>query len=56
MRLEHANGEAVDVYMPYRRRESGEFKYEDLFAAKGERVIFPEQPDDSGGGRQPPRD
>jgi hypothetical protein len=39
-RLEHADGEAVDVYLPYRKGLSGRIKYGSLFASPGERRIF----------------
>ena len=40
VRLEHANGEAVDVFLPYRRGQSGEYEYGELFAAGGGHDIF----------------
>jgi len=39
-RLEHANGETVDVFVPYRKGWLGKPKYGDLFAAQGEHHIF----------------
>ena len=36
VRLEHSNGEAVDVFLPYRKRPSGEYEYGELYAAPGE--------------------
>lgn len=44
VRLEHINGEAVEVFQPYRRVETGEFEYGELFAAKGEQVVFGGRP------------
>ncbi len=40
VRLEHSNGEAVHVFLPYRKRFLGKHKFGDLFAATGERDIF----------------
>jgi hypothetical protein len=40
-RLEHKDGEAIDVYLPYRKPLLGKMKYGELFAAQGERQIFP---------------
>ena len=40
VRLEHANGEAVDVFVPYRRGWLGKYKFGVLFAARGDRRIF----------------
>ncbi len=39
-RLEHAQGEAVDVYLPYRKDDDGEFSFGELFAAPAERDVF----------------
>jgi hypothetical protein len=40
-RLEHENGETVQVYMPYRKaRLTKKVTYEQLFATAGERVVF----------------
>jgi hypothetical protein len=39
-RLEHESGEAVDVYLPYRKGWLGKFKYGDIFAGQGEQAIF----------------
>jgi hypothetical protein len=43
-RLEHVDGEAVDVYLPYRKGLFGKFKYGSVFATQGERLIFPPAP------------
>ena len=40
VRLEHANGEAVDVFLPYSKAPSGEYEYGELFATRGEQYIF----------------
>ena len=40
VRLEHSNGEAVDVFLPYRRGQSGEYEYGELFAGRGKHDIF----------------
>jgi hypothetical protein len=39
-RLEHVNGEAVDVFLPYRKGRLGKHKYGELFASKGEHYVF----------------
>jgi len=39
-RLEHENGEAVEVYLPYVKGWFGKIKYGELFAGQGERTIF----------------
>jgi hypothetical protein len=38
--LEHRNGEAVDVYLPYRKNAEGVFEYGDLFANRGGHGVF----------------
>ena len=38
--LEHQDGEALDVFLPYRKGFLGRLKYGDLFAGKGELTIF----------------
>lgn len=43
-RLEHANGEGVDVFMPYSKDLSGSFRYEDIYATKLEGSTFPPPP------------
>jgi hypothetical protein len=43
-RLEHADGEAVDVYLPYRKGLFGRIKYGSLFASPGERLVFSAAP------------
>jgi hypothetical protein len=40
-RLEHSTGEAVEVYLPYRKGWTGKFSYGEVFATPGQRVIFP---------------
>jgi hypothetical protein len=40
VRLEHADGEAVDVFLPYRKGWFGKITYSDLFASQGERLVF----------------
>jgi hypothetical protein len=39
-RLEHASGEAVVTFVPYRKAILGRYKYDDLFASEGEQAIF----------------
>ncbi len=39
-RLEHSNGEAVDVFIPYSKDPSGLVRYDDAYASKREREIF----------------
>jgi hypothetical protein len=39
-RLEHASGEAVVTFVPYRKALLGRYKYDDLFASEGEQAIF----------------
>ena len=39
--LEHVNGEAVDVALPYRKVSRGHYEYGDLFAARGGHGVFP---------------
>ncbi|MBI2190810.1 MAG: hypothetical protein HYU36_02350 [Planctomycetes bacterium] len=45
-RLEHENGEAVEVYLPYRKGWFGKIKYGEIFAGRGESKVFAGQ--DSG--------
>ena len=40
VRLEHLNGESVDVFLPYRKGWLGKYTFGDLFATKGDRRIF----------------
>jgi hypothetical protein len=40
IRLEHANGESVVVFLPYRRSETGKHEYGKLFAMRGPREVF----------------
>ena len=40
MRLEHATGEAVQVFVPYRKTWLGKYKFDELFGTRGDRVIF----------------
>jgi hypothetical protein len=42
--LEHWLGEAVDVFKPYARAEDGNFKYEEVFAAKRKMLFFGQIP------------
>lgn len=39
-RLEHASGEAVEVYLPYKKKFLGRIKYGDIFAGTGEKQVF----------------
>src|SRR5207244_9495024 len=39
-RLRHADGESVDVFLPYQKDDSAEIIYSELFATQGERDIF----------------
>jgi len=39
-RLEHKDGEAIDVYLPYRKPFLGKTKYGEIFAAQGTPQIF----------------
>jgi hypothetical protein len=39
-RLEHREGDAVHVFLPYRKGWLGRVKYGELFAGRGERVVF----------------
>ena len=43
-RLEHSNGEAVDVFMPYSKDLSGSFRFEEVYATKLEGSTFPPPP------------
>ncbi len=40
-RLEHQDGEAVEVFLPYRKGMLGRLKYGTIFATPGRPVIFP---------------
>ncbi len=40
VRMEHADGEAVDVFSPYRKGWFGKITFSDLFAAPGQRSVF----------------
>ena len=40
-RLEHASGEAIVTFVPYRKGFMGRYKYDELFASAGEQAIFP---------------
>ena len=40
-RLEHADGEAIDVLLPYSREGQEQIAYGDLFAVPGSRRVFP---------------
>lgn len=39
-RLEHSNGEAIDVFTPYSKDLSGSFRYEEVYATKFEGSAF----------------
>jgi hypothetical protein len=39
--VEHVQGDAVDVFMPYTKKMLRGFDFGDLFAGAGERVLFP---------------
>jgi|SRR5580698_8124242 hypothetical protein len=43
-RLEHSNGEAIDVFSPYSKDLSGSFRYEEVYATKLEGSTFPSTP------------
>ena len=43
-RMEHSNGEALDVFMPYSKDPSGSFRYEEVYATKFEGCTFPPPP------------
>jgi hypothetical protein len=38
--LEHANGEAVDVYLPYKKHWLGRFTYGEIFASARDARVF----------------
>jgi hypothetical protein len=40
IRLEHANGESVVVFLPYRRSASGDYEYGELYAVCGTHDVF----------------
>ncbi len=40
VRLEHADGEAASVYLPYQKAGEGEFTYGELFAGAEEPEVF----------------
>lgn len=40
VRLEHNSGEAVDVFMPYRKGFTGRIEYGEFFAGNGQRIVF----------------
>jgi hypothetical protein len=40
LRLEHKDGESLEAYVPYRKGFLGKYRYDDLFAGKGDRTIF----------------
>lgn len=40
MDFEHKDGEAVSVLMPYKKGLTGQIKYGELFAVKGEKRVF----------------
>jgi hypothetical protein len=42
--LEHAEGEAVDVFLPYHLDPDGGLEYDDLFAGPGDPRVFPGSP------------
>ncbi len=41
VRLEHVEGDTVEVYLPYRKKFFGKIAFGELFAARGECAIFP---------------
>lgn len=41
MKLEHVDGEAIEVFLPYRKNFLGRLKYGELFAAPGTPTVFP---------------
>jgi hypothetical protein len=47
-RLEHADGEAVDVYLPYSIGDAGDVTCGQLFAARGTRTVFAKPSGSSG--------
>jgi hypothetical protein len=42
--LEHRNGEAADVYLPYRKVAEGKFEFGELFANRGGHGVFGRSP------------
>jgi hypothetical protein len=44
--LEHAEGECVDIYLPYRKGRFGRFKFGQLFAGSRDSRIFGMRPSD----------
>ena len=44
VQLEHRNGDAVMIFVPYDKPLMGAVRYEPVFAAEGERIIFTDQP------------
>jgi len=40
VRLEHANGESVVVFLPYRRSATGEYEYDEVYAMHGTQEVF----------------
>ncbi len=40
VQLEHAEGEAIDVYVPYSKQSEGEVAFGEMFAGPGEARIF----------------
>lgn len=40
VRLEHADGEAIEIYVPYKKGWFGKIKYGELFASRGKPVFF----------------
>lgn len=40
IQLEHHDGEAVEVYLPYAKDQYGKIIYGELFAAQGKRCVF----------------
>jgi hypothetical protein len=41
-RLEHVEGQSVEVYLPYRKERLSEYAYGEIFATPGEARIFVE--------------
>ncbi|MGB7156763.1 MAG: hypothetical protein WBD40_01775 [Tepidisphaeraceae bacterium] len=40
VQLEHADGEAIEIYVPYKKGWFGKVKYAELFASKGQPAFF----------------
>jgi hypothetical protein len=44
VQLEHRNGDAIMIFVPYDKPLMGAVRYEPVFAAEGTRVIFTDEP------------